>query len=323
MNEPLVSVVLPTLDRPVLLGRAIRSALAQTFRDFELIVVDDGSAPETRAVVESFEDERVRYARQERRGAAAAENLGIAMARGRYVAFLDDDDEWLPEKLGAQVARFGREPAETAVVYTGRIVNRYGRRTYGPSRSTAKNSGMIHREILSRRVVVSLVSAMVRKECLEEIGGFDESLPTSNDYDLWIRLSERYAFAYLPEPLVSVNYTPGSLSTFPPKILAARKMLIEKHAERFRRLTPQTEIFFRFQIGSMLLLGGHDVEGRAYVKSAFLRAPWRPTYAAALAFSLLGSERYVRWFFSPLHRSRHLVNALRSTLAFRRAERSR
>lgn len=119
----LVSVVIPTRDRPRLLAEALGSALAQTWRDIEVLVVDDGSRPEARPVVERFDDRRVTYIRNDApRGGAAARNRGIRASRGEYVAFLDDDDIWLPTKIEKQMAVFGRAPPEVGVVYCGNFV---------------------------------------------------------------------------------------------------------------------------------------------------------------------------------------------------------
>ena len=121
-GSPVVSVIIPTYNRAHLIGRAIRSVLDQTYQDWELIVVDDASTDDIPGIVKGFTDGRVKYIRHdENKGAAAARNTGIQAARGAYIAFLDSDDEWLPEKLERQVQAFESSDAQVGVIYTGTI----------------------------------------------------------------------------------------------------------------------------------------------------------------------------------------------------------
>ena len=261
-TAPNLSVLLPTYNRAKLVGKAIASVLAQTYGDFELLVLDDGSEDDTDHVVNGFADPRLRYLRLVHRGAAAAENVGLSRARGRFVAFLDDDDEWLPEKLQVQVAAFADQPASTGVVYTARWLLRHGRVAYGPSPDILRKGGWIHSEIVARRTFVPLVCAMVRRECFDVVGGFDEDLPTSNDYDLWIRMSRLYRFEHIPRALVRVHATPGSLSTTPARIVEARRKLLAKHATVFDAVGGGIVSRLEWQTGSLLLLEGRHGEGR-------------------------------------------------------------
>src|SRR6266481_5515722 len=117
---PLVSVIIPTFDRPKFLEAALRSVLRQTVTDFEVLVIDDGSATDVLPLLDALHDGRIRYFRHEsNRGEAAARNTGIINARGAYLAFLDDDDEWLPEKLRLQLELFSRRPDTVGCVYGG------------------------------------------------------------------------------------------------------------------------------------------------------------------------------------------------------------
>jgi glycosyltransferase involved in cell wall biosynthesis len=306
---PAVSIILPTYNRATLLPRAVTSALSQTCADFELIIVDDGSSDDTAAVVAAFADPRIVYVPRQHGGAAAAENAGLAVARGRLIGFLDDDDEWLPGKLAAQMAAFADESPETGVVYTGRWRLRGGRRSYGPSPRILRKNGAIHREIVLRTTFVPLVCALVRRECFAEVGGFDEALPTSNDYDLWIRMSRRYRFRYLPEPLVLVHATPGSMSTGPRRIIEARKQLLVKHAAEFRECGGGIAAYFLWQIGSLLVLEGDLREGRRYLARSAGARPWNGLYLASMLLARAGRRPYLHGLLRPLH---HLKHRLRS-----------
>jgi glycosyltransferase involved in cell wall biosynthesis len=191
-------VVIPTHNRPDRLAKAIQSVLDQTERDFELFVVDDGSHDQAAAdVVRASGDPRVSYIQLPvARGPAAARNAGIAKATAPYVAFLDDDDEWLPEKLAVQVAALERADPGVGLTYSARI-------------TVDKIAGT---EVITRFPVafdrasglnvITLSSVLMKRRCLDSVGVFDEELFGTEDFDLWIRAAESYTFSYVDQPLV-------------------------------------------------------------------------------------------------------------------------
>jgi len=198
-----VSVVIPVYNRSVAVRRAIDSVLAQTLQDFEIIIVDDASTDGTPASVKSYTDPRLRFIRHDRnRGGSAARNSGIRAATAPFVAFLDSDDEWLPTKLEKQLAVFDRSGNNVALVYAG------AERAYADGKveiSIPKRYEDMVRELLTDNVVGETSVGMVRRSALEDIGGFDEELPASQDMDLWLRLCERFAADFVPEALVRVS----------------------------------------------------------------------------------------------------------------------
>jgi glycosyltransferase involved in cell wall biosynthesis len=307
--RPAVSVILPTYNRSTVLPRAVRSALAQTYPDFELIIVDDGSSDDTAAVVRALADPRIVYLPRPHGGAAAAENAGLARARGQFIGFLDDDDEWLPGKLAAQMAAFAGEAPDTGVVYTGRWRIQGRRRAYGPSPRILESRGAIHCALVRRTTFVPLVCALVRRECFAAVGVFDETLPTSNDYDLWIRMSRHYRFRYLPEPLVVVHATSGSLSASPRLIIEARKRLLAKHAGVFRDCGGGIAAYFLWQIGSLLVLEGELAEGRRYLARAVGARPWNGRYLVSACLARAGRAAYLNGLLRPLHRLKHRLRS--------------
>jgi glycosyltransferase involved in cell wall biosynthesis len=206
---PTVSVVIPTFNRIGFLRQAIESVLGQTFRDFELIVVDDGSNDSTPETIEN-EYPEVRLVRQSRRGVSAARNRGVREAGGTWIAFLDSDDSWLPRKLERQLDRLNREKGYR-ICYTDEIWIRNGVRV-NPGKRHRKFSGDLFWPSLPL-CIVSPSSVMVEKTLFEEMGGFDESLPVCEDYDLWLRIAVREPFLFLAERLiVKRNGHPGQLS---------------------------------------------------------------------------------------------------------------
>lgn len=196
--EPLVSVVIPTRDRAAFVGRAVASALAQEGVALEVIVVDDGSVDDTAAVLAALADPRLRLLAHDRgRGVSAARNTGLAAARGAYLALLDSDDEWLPQKTARQLAFMAARGL--AISQTQEIWRRGGRRV-NPGRVHAKPDGFFFEQAL-KRCLVSPSTVLFTRGFYEEIGGFDESLPACEDYDLWLRALLRHPVGLLDETL--------------------------------------------------------------------------------------------------------------------------
>lgn len=195
-----VSVVIPTFNRMGWIAEAAGSVLDQTHRDLELIVVDDGSTDDSvRRLEAATIDARARFVYQENRGVSAARNRGIAEARGQWIAFLDSDDVWKPEKLARQMEWHRRHP-HYRISCTDEEWIRRGRRV-NPRTLHQKYCGWILLESMER-CIVSPSSALVDRKVFEEAGLFDEALPVCEDYDLWLRVGLRYPIGYVPETLI-------------------------------------------------------------------------------------------------------------------------
>lgn len=201
----MISVIIPTYNRAPFLREAIQSVLDQDYltrekghHEIEVIVVDDGSEDSTEKIVHSFRG-KVRYYFQPHRGVSAARNKGLDLGRGKYIAFLDDDDLWRREKLTAQINFMEHHPRAKAC-YTEEIWLRRGVRV-NPMEKHRKYSGSIFDKVLPL-CLISLSSAMFRKEVFSEIGNFDEHLPVCEDYDFGIRLAQKYPVYLLDKPLI-------------------------------------------------------------------------------------------------------------------------
>jgi glycosyltransferase involved in cell wall biosynthesis len=209
---PRVSVVVPAYRAVATVGEALASAAAQTLREIEIVVVDDGSDDGTDAVVGALaaRDPRIRLLRQENRGVSAARNAGIRAARGEYVAFLDADDLWHPEKLERQLARFGECGPDVGLVYTWSTCMD-GRGRILPGRAfTETAEGDVYARLLLGHFVNG--THMVRRRLLLEVGGYDEELGGNEDMALYLDLAERCRFAVVPECLAGYRLSPESLS---------------------------------------------------------------------------------------------------------------
>jgi glycosyltransferase involved in cell wall biosynthesis len=239
---PEVSVIIPTHNRRAMLREALSSVAAQRGSSFEVLVVDDGSTDGTwqdlsgRDLSAHFAD--IRAVRTERRGPAAARNRGIALARGRLIAFLDSDDLWMPEKLARQ-SLFMRNNPDCLISQTGDTWMRDGR-SVNPGQRHRKRPGDIFIDSL-RTCLISPSAAILRRELLDEVGGFDEDMAACEDYDLWLRILARHEVGLLDEPLTvrraghpgQLSATVAALDRF--RILALAKLLADASLEAARR----------------------------------------------------------------------------------------
>jgi len=200
---PKVSVIIPTYNCAKYICQAVDSVLAQTYRDFELVVVDDGSTDNTKELLMQY-GKQLRYIYQENRGMTAARNTGINNSSGEYIAFLDSDDMWLPSKLQRQVKLLDEAP-EVGLVYCWHYyIDAEGNRcTFCNNRigRSFESGSRLFEKLIENNVISGGASTpVIRRECLEKSGMFDESIPYSGDWDLWLRISMDYIVAVIPEP---------------------------------------------------------------------------------------------------------------------------
>jgi glycosyltransferase involved in cell wall biosynthesis len=236
---PAVSVIIAAYNYGRYLAGALDSVVQQTYRDWELIIVDDGSTDETAAVVAPYlRDVRIRYQRTDHTGQSAAKNSGISLARGRLFAFLDADDLWMPTKLEKQVALFKANPT-VGVVYARRLLmDELGRRL------EFEQPGLFRGRVLEamfRNNFICFSSAIIHRRVFRHVGLFDESLTLAVDYEFWLRAAAAYAFDYVDEPLVHYRTGHANLSQRTEERLKLAFAVMQRfqHAPEARRfLTP-------------------------------------------------------------------------------------
>ena len=273
----LVSVIIPTFNRWPMVGEAVDSVLAQTAADYELIVVDDGSTDETPLRLRDC-GARLTVLTQSRRGVAAARNAGVRHATGSCLAFLDSDDLWHPGKLERQLDFMEGNPG-AEICQTDEIWIRNGVRV-NPRHRHRKPSGDIFRASLEL-CLVSPSAVMMRRELFERAGGFDESLPVCEDYDLWLRISKDTRIPLIPEALVTRR---GG------------------HADQLSR---STWGFDRFRVTSIanLIEAGLDAEKAGWA----LEAMAKKVTILAQGFRKRGNEALAREYEERLRRARSCV----------------
>ena len=224
---PTVTAVIPTYRRAEDVARAVSSALKQTIAPLEVIVVDDEPSDATNLAVASVADERVRYIAHERnRGLSAARNTAIMAAQGEWIAFLDDDDEWMPEKLERQLEVIARMPDPVVVT----SYERWLRQDDTSHIRDVSLNGEVLQTLLTTDAV-HMQTLLVPRSVFADVGVFDESIFHHEDMDMAIRLARRYRFATVPEPLTVIHVTPNSLSSNLGNRIAALEHLIDKHVE--------------------------------------------------------------------------------------------
>jgi glycosyltransferase involved in cell wall biosynthesis len=202
-GKPKVSVIIPTYNRSVFLKDAIESVLRQTFTDYEIIVVDDGSTDDTREVVHQF-GALIRYYHQENRGCSAARNLGIRAAFGEYIAFLDSDDVFMPEKLAIQARELDQNP-HCGMVYSHALGMDEKGNLIGICWKGNLSGWIYPSSLFIKNGIITTPSVMVRASVLKEVGCFDESLEICEDLDLWRRIARRHPIIQVRESLVKVR----------------------------------------------------------------------------------------------------------------------
>jgi glycosyltransferase involved in cell wall biosynthesis len=234
---PVVSVITPTYNRATFIIQAVESVLAQSFQNWEMIIVDDGSTDPTRDQLEPYlKDPRIHYLYQNNQGQSRARNTALECARGRFIGFLDSDDVWYPRKLERQIAILETDQSVAIVHSDESQIDEHGRDI--EVSNMRRYSGWITPQLLADNSV-SITTALVRRECFDEMGGMDSTLPVADDYELWLRLSARYRFCYLPERLAAYRVMPNQISSDKKLRFETNEKIIERFLERFGSvLTP-------------------------------------------------------------------------------------
>lgn len=285
-DAPRFSVVLPTVDRPARAEAAAESVLGQTLRDLELWIVDDGSDPATRDVCSRLAaDRRVRVLRDgTNTGGAAARNRGLARARGEYVAFIDDDCVWHPQRLERVDGELRRRSPAPDYLCTQTVLIRPG-----PPPSYDVDPILPAGEAPWR---VGTPMIVARRELLAELGGFDERLPRSHDWDLAVRLVDAGSWRLLPEPLVWADDVPG-LTADPAGLCQASRVLARKYGKG-SPISPELAFRFHRAFSHKLLVRGHWREGVRHALIAVGLGPGHVRAWAGLLATLPGLAFY-RW----------------------------
>lgn len=269
----MVSVVLPTYNRAATIERAIDSVLNQTYTDFDLIVVDDGSTDQTPAVLAGYAARaNVQVVTTPHRGCAAARNAGIARAQGRYVAFQDSDDEWEPRKLATAVAALDGTGPDVGVFYSDMLLIMPDGQSAVLESPEVTPGALIDERTLDYRVrCIGIQSAVIKRECFDRVGVFDEALPRLIDLELFIRLSDRFRFVRSPDPLVRFYFGTG-ISSNREALVVARRYLLRKYRSRLGRRKHHLAGQYLY-LATALQHNGQRLRSLPYFLTALLTSP--------------------------------------------------
>lgn len=287
-DGPLISVVIPCYNRARLIPRALASVKAQNFDDIEIVLVDDGSSDDTVAAVRKLinDDPRIHLVVHERnRGEAAARNTGVRSARGKYVAFLDSDDEWLPNKLASQISVITTEPDTVAAVACGYfLIDEDG--TKSAIRDWSDDSPITCLNLLTKGCSLSMgTTLMVRRNSFSTVGYFDEGLPLLVDIDWLCRLTRKYQIRKISEPFALYYKAP------------------------MRRGEPMAEAVLKFEKNNAALIRSFGLSSRLRIRSCFY-GYISLGYAANGPWAKFIITRLLHFLFNPFQRPGNYVHFL-------------
>jgi len=285
---PEVSVIIPTHNRAGFVGRAINSVLAQTFDDIEVIVVDDASTDNTQHVLKRFIDKRIKIICHEKNcGGSAARNTGIKHAKGYYIGLLDDDDEWLPDKLEKQLTAFKSAPTNVGIYYSScYFLAELTNKVLSQTEPTLR--GSLHK-ILLRTNVFPPVTTLVKKNCFIKAGLFDETLPSCQDWDMWIRISKYFDIDFIPDALAKVHIHGDQISVNLTAKIIGREKLLDKYDKELA-INPSILAFHLKRLGILYCLSENRTKALKYFLKSVNLLPLQKEPYFHILFSLLAPK---------------------------------
>lgn len=309
---PKVSVIIPTYNRQQLIGRAIRSVLNQTFQDFEIVVIDDGSTDGTKDFITAYKD-KVKYFYQEHKGISTARNRGIVESKGEYVAFLDSDDEWVPEKLSIQVKILNENPRVGIVHNKLIILNERGERV---GTKPKKDSGTNLQQLISEGGDFPTSSILTRSECFKKAGLFDESLPTMEDFEMWLRIAKHYdVYEFKDKCLAFSHWHEGQITKDRIKVFYGLVLLDKRILNEFSNI--EERIIIKRMTKNQYILS------RAYYDKGQYRLAFRNLVEAMTTNPWVGlslAEKTDEWYIKLIKLLKtyayFLVSAFRSVVSY-------
>ncbi len=293
---PKVSVIIPAYNCASRIPRTINAVLSQSFGDWELIIIDDGSSDNTREVVNTFvkKDSRIKYFYQENSGGPARpKNLGLRKSQGEFIAFLDHDDEWVSEKLEKQLTYFNNKENIGLVASNALIVNEVDGSTL--EHTMPKNVLPIV-TLLERNLIFCSSGVIVKRKVFEKVGFFDENFKLGDDWDMWLRISIYFDFDFVYEPLYKFYRHTGTVTS---NLRSASKIRdydygLKKHLRLYRKY-PKQYAYRLLTMGRICYIAGERKKGRALFMRAMLANPFEIRAYVNFFFAVLGPKAY-NWF---------------------------
>jgi glycosyltransferase involved in cell wall biosynthesis len=305
-NNPLVSVIIPTYNRAAYIKRCLESVLTQTYSNLEIIVIDDNSEDNTEEIIKNYNDERIKYIKRTgKRGVCQARNEAIKASKGEYIIFQDSDDVYLPQKIEKHLQSFKDKDNREKI---GAVHSAWWKLKENPNEKisfpvtipddkirlplnkVSVKEGNILESLFTFHNFIS-IQTMVKRKVLEETGLFDETLPRLEDWDLWIKIAEKYDFVYIDEPLHLVYVTPSCRSSGFKEIADSSEMILKKHYNIIKHNKNILTALY-FCIAHYSVLGGNIKNGRKYYLKSFIQNPSNFKYALFYLLTLTGKKFY-------------------------------
>lgn len=236
-QHPIISVIIPTYNYGRFVERAVNSVLSQSYGDFEIIIVDDASSDETEDIIAQYRDPRIHYIRHKfNRGLSSSRNSGIMAAKGEYLAFLDSDDTWLPEKIELQINLFNAGSNDLGIVFTG-TKTYFIETSQTFSLPSPSYRGLVLKNLLEgNNLGGGSSSVLIKKKCFDDVGLFDESLRSCEDWDMWIRIAAlNYSFDFVDQELVILTIHGNNMSIDNKRMIDGYESILSKHFLLYRR----------------------------------------------------------------------------------------
>lgn len=272
----MISVIIPTYNRENTIVRCIESVLNQTYKDIEVIVVDDKSTDNTEKVVKAIEDKRVRLIKLEKNsGACVARNVGVENAKGKYIAFQDSDDEWIIDKLYKQLKYLEKNNLDVVSCKMYQIFDESKTNIF-PKNLNVQGTDIYYKNSISTQTILG------KKECFEK-ERFDENLPRFQDWDLVLRLVKRYKVEILDDILVKAYIQDNSISKNPDKAIRALEIMISKHS-----INNKIKGYYLRLMGLYKMQG--NMEYRKYFRKAFIKNPFNKEIVFDFILSLIRAD---------------------------------
>jgi len=270
--------------------------LKQTYQDFGIIVVDDASNEDVQGIVQGFSDARIKCIRHEiNKGEAGARNTGIMHSKGKFIAFLDDDDMWFPDKLRLQMSVLENSPAHVGGIYSGFIAIDCAKQTSHTRIPTKK--GDIYQDLLVKNTIGTPSTVLIKRACIEYAGFFDENIFYGVDHDYYLRVAKHFHFEYIAAPLVQYHIHDSRLSNNPEIVAKGLAAMTHKYKEEVGKLKHlrQRQIGLAYlSVGVQFCYKGQITQGiRAIIKSIRLN-PLEPRSYFNLGISLLGKSNFIK-----------------------------
>lgn len=310
MNAPFVSVIIPTYNRGPLIAQAITSVLAQTCRDMELVVIDDGSTDNTREIVETYARQAsipVRYFYQENRGVPAARNSGLEVAGGELIAFLDSDDFWLPNHLEV-CSGVLEDDKNCGAVFTDHAITTDGKTFIPTTAAAGKTSEELYARLVTHELVVHTDALLMRRAVFQALGEFIPDLPGAEDWEMWTRIGSRYPIRYIPQLTVIVRQHAQNMSADPDlferNLPRAIEAILNHGGPDLSLLKPKMVARCHLDLSYLYALSGNRSKAVRHLAQA-VRADWHflghALFRTTAACLLLGASG-LQWLRTFKHR---------------------